>query len=259
MKLRVRQLRLAVAGRTLVEALDFDAEPGQLWCVLGRNGCGKTTLLQTLAGLRQPDGGCILLDERPLAAWDWRALARARAMVPQKTTDAFASTVLETVLVGRSPYRARGWTWGGGQGQDLRHAHAALAALDLLHLAERDVRSLSGGERQRVALAAMLAQTPTVALLDELTAHLDLDAEQQVLRLLAARAAAQQSPALVLASLHDVNLAQRFATHVLLFDGDGQVLAGPRATILSAASLSHAYRHPVRCIEAEGRSWFVAT
>jgi iron complex transport system ATP-binding protein len=260
----VRGLHLAVAGRMLVNKLDFEVRPGQFWCVLGRNGCGKTTLLLTLAGLRPAEGGEILLDERPLSSWNWRALARERALVPQKTVDVFSSTVLDTVLVGRAPYRGlRGPGCCSGSAEHLL-ARQALQAFDLEPFATRDVRTLSGGERQRVAMAAMLVQSPRLALLDEPTAHLDLDAEQLVLRLLAARIAGHSSnaaagpPAMALLSLHDVNLAQRFATHVLLFGEQGEVRAGPRDEILNAEALSLAYRHPVRRIEADGETWFVA-
>jgi len=256
MKVQTEALRLAVADRLLVRHLDFEVLPGELWCVLGRNGCGKTTLLRTLAGLRKPDGGAVLLDGKSLADWNWRELARVRALLPQKVEDAFASSVLETVLIGRSPHRGGGWGWHDQQ--DLERAQDALEALDLTPFAARDVRSLSGGERQRVALATLLVQTPQLALLDEPTAHLDLDVQHQVLCLLAARIAQKTSPASALIALHDVNLAQRYATHVLLFDAEGGVLAGPKAGVLSAAHLSHAYRHPVRALTVDEELWFSA-
>lgn len=256
MKLRTESLRLAVAGRALVKRLDFEVLPGELWCVLGRNGCGKTTLLRTLAGLREPDGGAVWLDDKSLADWNWRELARVRALLPQKVEDVFASSVLETVLIGRSPHRGASWGWHDEQ--DLERAHAALAALDLTAFAARDVRSLSGGERQRVALATLLVQAPQLALLDEPTAHLDLDVQHQVLGLLGARIAHRLSPASALIAVHDVNLAQRYATHVLLFDAEGGVEAGPKEGVLSAASLSHAFRHPVRALMVGDETWFSA-
>jgi len=230
-------------------------QPGELWCVLGRNGCGKTTLLQTLAGLRPDDGGKVLLDDRLLADWDWRDLARVRALLPQKAEDAFASSVLETVLIGRSPHRGGGWGWHDEQ--DMALANGALESLGLTAFAARDVRSLSGGERQRVALATLLVQTPRLALLDEPTAHLDLDVQHQVLRLLAQRIAQRQAPASALIALHDVNLAQRYASHVLLFGADGAVSAGPKAQVLTAATLSSAFCHPVQAVPVGDETWFM--
>ena len=258
--LRVRGLDLSVPGRVLARALDFTVAPGQLWCVLGRNGCGKSTLLHTLAGLRAPAAGEVALDDCALTDWDWRALARARALLPQKSLDAFASSVLETVLIARSPHRLHGWSFGHGADADHALAHAALAAFEAGHLATRDVRTLSGGERQRVALATLLAQAPRLALLDEPTAHLDLDAAEQVLSLLAARVAARATPAAAVLALHDVNQAERHATHVLLFLEGGSVLAGPKDEVLDAARLSQAFRHPVRRLvdPATGTGWFVA-
>ncbi len=256
MKLSVSGLVLSVSGRSLATDLSFEADAGQLWCVLGRNGCGKTTLLRTLAGLLPAHAGHLLLDGTPLSAWNWRALARVRALLPQKVEDAFSSTVLETVAIGRSPHSASAWAQFDPQGQSV--AYTALAALGLDALARRDVRSLSGGERQRVAIAALLAQAPTLALLDEPTAHLDLDVQHQVLGLLARRIADHDTPSMAVMALHDVNLAQRYATHVLLFGADGKVLAGPRAEVLRAEHLSAAYRHPVRVLSGAGEHWFVA-
>lgn len=248
------------AGRVLARDLSLRVQPGEFWCVLGRNGCGKSTLLRTLAGLQAPAGGEVRFGDRPLARWDWRMLARHRALLPQQSIDAFSSSVLETVLIARSPHRLHRWSFGSAGDEDHARALAALADFNVAHLAARDVRTLSGGERQRVALAALVAQAPQLALLDEPTAHLDLDAAEQVLRLLAARVADRSIPSSAVLALHDVNQAERHATHVLLFLDDGSVLAGPKAEVLDAGRLSAAYRHPVRRLEdpATGAGWFVA-
>jgi len=266
LRLTVTGLSLVVPGaapgteRVLVRDLSFRVNPGEFWCVLGRNGCGKSTLLRTLAGLQPPADGVMLFGDLPLTQWDWRNLARRRALLPQQSVDAFSSSVLETVLIARSPHRAHGWSFGSAADADHVLARAALADFSVAHLASRDVRTLSGGERQRVALAALLAQTPHLALLDEPTAHLDLDAAEQVLRLLAARVAAQSTPSSAMLALHDVNQAERHATHVLLFLEGGTVLAGPKAEVLDAERLSLAFRHPVRRLSdpATGAGWFVA-
>jgi iron complex transport system ATP-binding protein len=96
-------LRLSIAGRTLVQGLDWSAQPGECWSIIGRNGAGKSTLLRTLAGLHQPDGGAVHIGERALAAWPLTDLARERAFLAQSRHDAFAYTVLESVLSARSP------------------------------------------------------------------------------------------------------------------------------------------------------------
>jgi iron complex transport system ATP-binding protein len=149
------QLRLNIGRRTLVEALDWRVGDGECWSVIGRNGAGKSTLLRTLAGLRQPEGGRVLIGQRPLGEWPLAELARKRAFLAQSRNDAFAYSVIETVLSARHPYHANRY-W-----EDTDDHHAALKALESMEvadLAERDVRTLSGGERQRVAIAALLAQ-----------------------------------------------------------------------------------------------------
>ncbi len=128
------------------------------WCVIGPNGVGKSTLLRTLVGLRQPDAGSVQLRGRLLSDWPLQDLARERAYLPQGRNDAFGYRVIEMVLAARHPYQdTRYWE----SDADMRAACAALAALDVSALAGRDVRTLSGGERQRVAIAAVLAQGTT--------------------------------------------------------------------------------------------------
>ena len=278
MKLELRGVMLAAGEKLLCRGLDATLLPGQLWCVLGRNGCGKTTLLRTVAGLRKPDAGEIFLDGRALSAWEWRRLAQVRALLPQTTRDAFASSVLETVMSGRFPHRARGWRWPlresvqicesesddlddrdeSNESDDTVIARGCLAELGIAALAGRDVLTLSGGERQRVAIATLLAQTPKLALLDEPTAHLDLDVQRLAFDVIARRVARRRDPWSALVTVHDVNLAARYATHVLLFLEHGETLAGARQDVLCAANLTRVYRHPVHEISAGSERWFVA-
>lgn len=153
--LALRDLRVAMGGRVLIERLSMSAAGGELWCVVGPNGAGKSTLLSVLAGLRMPDGGAVALDGHALAAWPGVALARRRAFLPQTLHDTFPMTAHEAVMTGRHPHLAR-WEWEGEA--DARAVDAAISALALEPLAQRDVRTLSGGERQRVAMAAVVAQ-----------------------------------------------------------------------------------------------------
>ena len=272
MKLELRGVTLAAGEKLLCRGLDATVLPGQLLSVLGRNGCGKTTLLRAVAGLRKPDAGEIFLDGRALPAWEWRRLAQVRALLPQTTRDAFASSVLETVMSGRFPHRARGWRWPLRESvricdpepndlddlDDTAIARGCLAELGIAALAGRDVLTLSGGERQRVAIATLLAQTPKLALLDEPTAHLDLDVQRLAFDVIARRVARWRDPWSALVTVHDVNLAARYATHVLLFLENGETLAGAKQDVLCAANLTRVYRHPVHEISAGSERWFVA-
>jgi len=259
MRLEVQGLPLqSDSGQRLCAPLSFTVEPGQFWCILGRNGCGKTTLLRTLAGLRDVEANTVTVGNVALERWQGRDLARVRAFMPQLQKDTFSSTVRETVLVGRFPHRAG---LGGGWFEsaiDELAAQAVLAELGLEKLQERDVQTLSGGERQRVALAAILLQQPRLMFLDEPVSHLDFDVQLLLMRVLTRRLARPNEVAAVIMSLHDVNLAARFATHVLLFSDGGEVLTGSAAEILTAAHLERAFHHPVEIAVHKGRNWFIA-
>ncbi|MRS98984.1 ATP-binding cassette domain-containing protein [Ralstonia pickettii] len=246
-ELVLHDLRVAVDGRVLVERLSMTATAGQLWCVVGPNGAGKSTWLSVLAGLRSPDGGSVALDGVPLADWPPLAMARRRAFLPQTLHDTFPITVYDAVMTGRHPHLAR-WEWEGDA--DARAVDAAVSALQLQSLAQRDVRTLSGGERQRVAMAAVVAQEARVLLLDEPVAHLDLHQQVAVLRLL--REGCRKQGWLVVLTVHDLNLARRFATHALLMDGAGHTTAGIAAEVLTPEQCARVLRTPIAEV-ANGR------
>ena len=205
--LRTHALALRAGPRELVRGLDLRVERGQFWAVIGPNGAGKTTLLATLAGLAKPAGGRI-------------------------------------ELLGRHPHAGRhGWAlWESAD--DVALARAAIERMGLAALAAREVASLSGGERQRVAIASLLAQDPQLALLDEPLTHLDLHHQQAVMRLLRERAL--EGEGAVVASVHDLSLAARYATHALVFTGGGACAGGSAADVLDEATLSAAFAHRVR-------------
>ncbi len=230
---QTRSLGLSAGRHILVADLHWQVSRGELWCVLGRNGAGKSTLLHVLAGLRRPDAGEVRIDDQPVDALAPPALARRRGLMPQQTLDTFAFSVREAVAIGRTPWRL-GSTWDDDQ--DEGFVRAALAQVGMEARIDDDITALSGGERQRVALAALLAQEPALMLLDEPTAHQDV-AQQLAMMQLLQRLSARHA---VVASCHDLNLAARFATHVLLL-GPGFHCAGPVAEVLLPEVLQQAY------------------
>jgi iron complex transport system ATP-binding protein len=251
--MRTVDLTLRIGARLLVAGLDWQIEAGQCWCVIGRNGAGKSTLLRTLAGLRAPDAGIVQARGRALPDWPLQQLARERAYLPQGRSDAFGYRVIETVLAARHPYQdAHYWE----SAADVQAACAALAALDVGALAERDVRTLSGGERQRVAIAAVLAQDTPLLLLDEPATALDLAHQVSVMDLLA-RLCRQSAKAVVLVG-HDLNLAHKVATHALLLMGDGQWQAGTVDEVMQAPLLSRCLGHPIEIIRHGKRMIYIA-
>jgi iron complex transport system ATP-binding protein len=245
-----RGIDISVGSRTLVRGLDLQVDCGSMLAVLGPNGSGKSLSLHTFAGLRAPKAGELMISGRPLRQWPRRALARELALLPQNVEDPFPASVIETVLLGRHPHIAR-WQWESAR--DLAIASEALLAVGLAGYEERDVLTLSGGERRRAALAAILAQTPRIFLLDEPTNQLDPNHQLEALQLLRERA---DEGAVVIVTLHDPNLAVRFADDVLLIGKDGNWQCGSVADILTAAHLSTLYDTRFEAAQIGGRRVF---
>jgi iron complex transport system ATP-binding protein len=243
-RLSCQGLRLAVAGRTLCERLDFAARASECWVVVGPNGAGKSTLIATLAGLAAPAAGDVAYDGAPLATLPPRERALRRGWLPQDSVDFFPATVLETTLVGRHPHLAR-WRWESAE--DVAAARAALAQLGLAGFEDRDVRTLSGGERRRVALAALLAQDPALLLLDEPSTHLDL--AQQIAALDALTALARTRGKTIVMVLHELHLALRYADHAIALGG-GRAVAGAAGEVLGAEALSALFGHRLESVGA---------
>lgn len=250
--LEVRDLTLTIGRRTLMRDFSMAVRGGGVWCILGANGVGKTLFLHTLVGLRRIDGGSVCFSGRPIDRLTTLEAARMRAFLPQKIHDAFSASALDTVMMGRHPRLSR-WQWEGDD--DRAVALAALHDVDLANLGNQDVATLSGGERQRVAIAALLAQQAPLMLLDEPVAHLDLHHQIMVLRHLASLVQGQEKA--VLLSIHDLNLAFRFATHAMLFRDDGGVDQGPIGAVMNDVALTRAFRYPVSRVKVGQQTLFV--
>jgi iron complex transport system ATP-binding protein len=250
--LTTNALSVAIGGHTVCEGLDWSVNAGQHWAILGRNGAGKSTLLHTLAGLHENRSGTITIDGHAVHQTSPKILAKVRGILPQRQLDPFASTVLETVLVGRHPHLDR-WDWESTE--DRRIALDALAQVGLQDFAQRDVLTLSGGERQRLAIAQLLTQQPRLMLLDEPLTHLDLNYQVAAMELMKQQVAAG---AAVVSVLHDPGFAARYCDHALLLFGTGTWLAGPADEVLTARNLSCLYGHTLHELtDQDGQRWFV--
>jgi len=249
--LSVRQLDVAIGARSFCCGLDLDLAAGGFLAILGRNGAGKSTLLSVLAGLRPAQGGSVSIDGLGLADADPRAVARRRGYLAQHQQDPFACTVIEAVLAGRHPHLSR-WEWESAA--DRRIANQALERVGLGHFGERQIHTLSGGERQRVGLATLLAQQPSIYLLDEPLTHLDLNHQIAVLDTLCGLA---KEGAVVVAVLHDPSLALRYSDQALLLEGDGAWCAGASTEVLTAKNLSRLYGHPLVKVDGPHHPVFV--
>ncbi|WP_414430373.1 ABC transporter ATP-binding protein [Alcanivorax sp. IL3] len=240
-----------IPGRSAGQPFTARILPGQRWGVLGPNGAGKSTLLHTLAGLRPPRSGQVLLDGECLTQLRRRQLAKKLAVVFQERQDSFPATVQETVLIGRHPFLS---PWQRESGSDLRLANQAMDALSLRLLSDRLVSTLSGGERQRVAIATALTQQPAIWLADEPTNHLDLHHQVAVMELLHRQA---EQGAAVFMCLHDLNLAARWCDHLLLLYPDGELCFGPAKTMLVPEALERLYDQKLSVGQINGAPVFV--
>lgn len=228
-------VEIAVAGRRLVRDLSFTLAAGDLLCVLGPNGVGKTLALHTLAGLRPASRGSIRLGKEPLDRLSRRQIAQRLGLLLQDDTESFPATVMETALMGRHPHLNG---TGAESAADVEKAESALAAMELTAFRDRLVSTLSGGERRRLALARLLTQDPDIWLLDEPVNHLDPRHQVGMLLKLRELAAASRGVAM---TVHDPSLALRFGSHALLLFQDGTWLLDSARVALSAGNLERLY------------------
>lgn len=234
--LKTRSLRFGWDQRLdFLGPVDLEVHAGDCWAVIGPNGAGKSTLLRILAGILTPAGGEVLIKNRPQRDYSTSRLAREVAFLPQVTPTLHQFTAAQVVLMGTFP---RQGLLPVESPDDVETAYAALRRTDTLPYAERDVDTLSGGERQRVHLAAVLAQGTDLLLLDEPTSALDLSHQLKIGDIL--KDCAAHGAGIVVVT-HDINLAARLCTHVLLLD-DGRVTAcGSPQDVLTPEHLEPVY------------------
>ncbi len=243
---------VSVPGRTLVENLDLEISAGEVLAVLGPNGVGKSLTLHTLAGLRAADGGVTSLDGQSMTELSRQLVATRLALLPQYVEDVFPASVFDTVMIGRHPHIPR-LQWETERDRNI--AEESLRLVDLGDMPHRDIATLSGGERRRLAIAQVLTQSPDIYLLDEPTNHLDPQHQLDVLRIFKDKAAAG---AAVVASLHDVNLAARFADKCLLLYGDGRWELDATTTVLTEERLTELYAISMETVAWRDTRLFIA-
>lgn len=221
--------------------------PGVHSAVLGPNGAGKSTLLRALGGLLACERGGAHVEGRPSGEWPRRELARRMAFVSSTEEGAFPVRVREYVGLGRNPYLG---SFDPPGDEDREIVGSALARTDMEGLAERYMTNLSAGELQRARVARALAQQPAILLLDEPTAHLDIGHEYAVFDLLSQLVV---ELALTIVNVtHNINMASRFASRVVLMRAGAVVADGEPGSVLTPEHLGTAYDWPVRTVRPEG-------
>src|SRR5712692_686270 len=194
-----------------LQDVSFDVLEGEFFSILGPNGSGKTTLLRLMDRILLPQRGTIKLFGQDLSTFSRKELAKRIGFVPQEHSLVFPYTVKEVVLMGRSPHLI-GLGFEGPHDNEV--ADAAMQLTDIDYLAAKPMTELSGGERQRVFIARALAQEPSILLLDEPNAHLDLAHQLDILHL--TRSASKEKRLTVVAVFHDLNLTSLFSKRILL-------------------------------------------
>ena len=235
-RLVARDLTLGYGDRTVVEHLDLDLLDGGITAVIGPNGCGKSTLLRGLGRLLRPRGGEVLLDGRRIDELPTRDVARTLGMLPQSPTAPEGLTVVDLVTRGRHPHRAWFRQWSA---DDESVVGEAMDWTGVRDLADRSVDELSGGQRQRAWMAMALAQGTDLLLLDEPTTQLDLAHAVDVLDLVD-RLNAERGRTVVMV-LHDLNLAARYADHLVARRGGRIVAQGPPREVVTPELLADVF------------------
>jgi iron complex transport system ATP-binding protein len=234
--LQVEDLSYGYPGRVVGRHVNFDARAGEVLCVLGRNGEGKSTLFKTILGLLAPRAGAVRIDGESTAGWSRRRRALTFGYVPQSGGGTFPFTVVELVLMGRTAHRG---PFSAPSAADREVADQAIATLGITHLAQREWLRVSGGERQLALVARALVQESRILVPDEPTASLDFGNQLRVLDRV--RSLAKERGLIVLLSTHHPEQAFACADRVAVLVGGELLRIGPPAEVVTAETLRACY------------------
>ncbi|MGE0821771.1 MAG: heme ABC transporter ATP-binding protein [Candidatus Binatia bacterium] len=238
--LNCEQVSFSYGTTEVLSSVSISVAAGEIVGLLGPNGSGKSTLVRVMSGVFSPQKGQVTYAGRDLRTYDREALARVIAVVPQATNIELPFSVLEVVLMGRSPYLGK---FGFESAADLAVAQRVMEQTGIPTLAAREVHTLSGGERQRVILARALAQAPVVLLLDEPTAFLDIKHQVAICDLVKRLTRDQGLGVVVI--LHDLNLAALYCDRLALLKAGQLFCQGTPEQVLTYANVKTVYETDV--------------
>ena len=241
--LKLQSISVSYGARQILHDISLNVQSGEVLALIGPNGAGKSTLIRAASGVI-PYSGHVRTNGDDFAALSTLQRARYIATVPQAVAMPPAFTVWETVLLGRTPYLG---FLGQPSPRDEEIAREALQRVSALHFAERRIGELSGGEQQRILLARALCQSTPVLLLDEPTAHLDLQYQVSLLELV--RELAHKDNLAVLVALHDLNLAAHYADRIALMVAGSLKALGTPEEVLKPELIADAYCLPVQVVK----------
>ena len=248
--LEVRDLHAGYDGVEIVHGVSFDVADGEFCCIIGANGCGKTTLLKNLLGLIKPFSGTVRMNGADVLAMDERTMARHFAYIPQAHTPPFPFAVRDVVLMGRTPHMGR---LAVVSPTDRRIAYQALVQLGIEHLADSVYTDLSGGQRQLVLIARALTQQPQLLIMDEPTASLDFGNQQMVLSRMKSLSASGMAVIMV---THDPDHALYCADRVIVMKEGDVLMDGTTQQTITTDMLQSIYQTSVQVLDvtmADGR------
>lgn len=235
MILEAQDLSCGYGSKVVVSGFSAKIETGTVFCLLGPNGVGKTTLFKTILGLLPRLGGTVTLDGRDVKHLSSVELAHDIAYVPQHHTPPFAFSVRDVVMMGAVAQRGM---FGSPTHSDRTLADEILASLGVEHLADRSYTELSGGERQMVLIARALAQKPQFLMMDEPTSSLDFGNQVQVLKCV--RRLANEGLGVIMTTHFPEHLAECNANGTLVMRGS-RFVTGDAHTVLTPEHLRDAY------------------
>lgn len=243
MKFELKGLKCGYNNRAILKGISFSLEPGEVLCVLGPNGTGKTTLFKTILGLIKPLAGEILLNEENLVDWSRSKMAQVIGYIPQAQNTSFPFSVMDMILMGRTAHLGN---FASPSKKDKKIAGRAIDTLDISYLANRIFTELSGGEKQLVLIARALAQEPRILVMDEPTSALDFGNQLKVLSQV--RQLAHQGLMIIMAS-HVPDHAFFYSTKVMLLSRGGLFGLGKANDIITEKGLRELYGVNVKIIQ----------
>lgn len=236
MSVKVQNISFWYDRELVLRDISFEVEQGEFASLIGPNGAGKTTLLKILNRLLIPQRGEVFVFDRNLNSYSRREIAKIIGFVPQDNVFIFSYTVLEVVLMGRTPY-LKGI--GFESKEDIEIALEVMNLTKIEHLADKPITSLSFGERQRVMIARALAQQPKIILLDEPNAHLDISHQIEIFALL--KTLAEEKNVTIISVSHDLNLIASYSDKVMLLS-NGQICSiGKPDVVLTMKNIKDVY------------------
>ena len=252
LNLRLDKVSLGYGKRRVLHNIILEAKPREMLGIIGPNGSGKSTLIRGITGVISPSSGRVFLDGQDIASMSRNDLARLMAVVPQNPVLPDPFTAFEVVLMGRTPHL--GFLRHEGE-RDLAIVRRAMEITKTVAFAERRIGELSGGEKQRLSIARALAQEPKIMLLDEPTAHLDINSQIETLDLV--RQLCLEQGLIVVATLHDLNLAAQYCDRLIMLSNGKIYCHGVPKAVINAQAIKevygaevHVYPHPLNDLPA---------